>query len=342
MNDVLQHVMKEGKIQRWANKPNHVLTVGVIRDSHEAIWSSTEDGMDGIYEIGSITKTFTGLLAAIGEERGLWKVSDSLASFIPEWEKHPFAGETTLRHLVTHTSGLARVPKNISKTVIDRMNPYANYRDDDLMAAVMQEKRPSRRRWNYSNYGFGLLGWLLAKRTGQRLDEMMNEWIFAPLHMAQSSVAIPSSASLLPVFKANGKSAKHWEFHDAMAGAGAVHSTVSDMLRYLEAHLRDGGTLYRALERSRQELHAIDAKRGTAMAYGWMMQREKDGSMTYWHNGATYGSCSFAMFNREKQIGLVILSNCGFSLLGELHPFKMSVDKLAKHLWTRLAGEEHR
>jgi len=343
MNQKLNELMNRKKVQRWVTRPNHIVTVGVTQHSERAIWSSatghSEIGSDGIYEIGSITKTLTGLLLAIGEQQGLWKATDPLSSFISEWEGHPFAKETALLQLVTHTSGLPRLPKNINKTVIDRLNPYANYSEKDLMEAVTNEKLPRRRKWSYSNYGFGLLGWLLSKRVGKSLDEMMREWIFTPLNMRNSSVIIPESTTLLPVFKANDQPTKHWEFQDAMAGAGAVHSTVSDMLNYLEAHLNSADqSLQAALEQCRKEVHTMSPRMKTGIGYAWMIQHEKDGSITYWHNGATYGSCSFALFNREKQLGIVVLSNYGYSLLGELIPLKMSVDKLAKMVYETFIG----
>ena len=342
MDQKLNELMKQKKIQRWATRSNHVVTVGVTQHSERAIWSSAagdgEIGTNGIYEIGSITKTLTGLLLAIGEQQGWWKATDSLASFIREWEEHPFAKETTLLQLVTHTSGLSRLPQNINKTMTDRMNPYANYSEKDLMEAVTNEKLPRQRKWNYSNYGLGLLGWLLSKRVGKSLDEMMKEWIFTPLNMTNSSIAIPETISLLPVFKANGQPAKHWEFQDATAGAGAAHSTVSDMLNYLEAHLNDAHQpLQAALEQCRKEAHIMSSKMKTGIGYAWFIQHEKDGSVTYWHNGATDGSCSFALFNREKQLGIVILSNYGFSLLSQFIPLKMSVDRLAKMVYEEFA-----
>ncbi|MHA6483497.1 hypothetical protein ACX1C1_16545 [Paenibacillus sp. strain BS8-2] len=66
-----------------------------------------------------------------------------------------------------------------------------------------------------------------------------------------------------------------------------------------------------------------------------MFYKEKDGSTTHWHNGGTYGSSSFAAFNRDKGKGLVVLSNRGADLLSQIPLVgmrKMNVDKLARKL----------
>lgn len=117
--------------------------------------------------------------------------------------------------------------------------------------------------------------------------------------------------------------------------------TVSDMLHYMEAHLSDADhPLSAALAECRKAQHDIFPSRGIGIGYGWMFFREKDGSTTHWHNGGTYGSSSFATFNRDKRIGLVILSNHGTDIWSQLAPMigirKMSVDTLATLLTKEL------
>lgn len=340
MNKQFTACLSKKNIQLWSERPNHQLTVGLVHHSTHSIWTTGQgsgvDSSKSLYEIGSITKTLTGLLLAIGEQNGVWSRSDRLSDFVPEWSPSPFARSTTLLHLAAHTSGLSKVPRNLNATILDPLNPYANYKNDDLINAVASESLKKSSKHSYSNYGFGLLGWLLSRRIGVSLDEALRDLVFKPLGMNESAVQLPEiqREHLLPVFNAKGKPVPHWDFGDTMAGAGAVRSTVSDMLHYLDAHLSDADhSLYAALAECRKAKHDIFPSRGIGIGFGWMFYREKDGSTTHWHNGGTYGSSSFATFNRDRRIGLVILSNKGTDIWSQLAPMigirKMSVDTLA-------------
>jgi hypothetical protein len=112
------------------------------------------------------------------------------------------------------------------------------------------------------------------------------------------------------------------------------------MLHYLDAHLSDADHSLYALAECRKAQHDIFPIRGIGIGFGWMFFREKDGSTTHWHNGGTYGSSSFATFNRDMRIGLVILSNNGTDIWSQLAPMigirKMSVDTLATLLTKEL------
>lgn len=334
--------MQKNRIQRWMVKPNHKVTVGLISPSGRHVWlngefTSEEARLCGsIYEIGSVTKTFIGLLLAIGEEKGLWKNSDLLSDMIPKWASLPFAQQTTLLDLVTHTSGLPRLPHNIKGTVKDQLDPYANYDKNDLIEAVLTESAKEKRSFNYSNYGFGILGYLLSQNLGQSLHDGLSEMIFNPLKMKNTGDAghINNSETILSVYNPKGVATPRWIFQDTMAGAGAINSTVTDMLNYIEANLSlHGDNMASALKQSHNEHFAIHPSKGIGIGYGWLRYKEKDGSVTHWHNGGTYGSNSYATFNRDNGVGFVILSNYGMQLRSQLPLIgagKLNADKLAK------------
>jgi CubicO group peptidase (beta-lactamase class C family) len=210
MNSQFRAYLSKERIQWWAERPNHQLTVGLVHHSTRSIWTSGQgNGVDSskfLYEIGSITKTMTGLLLAIGEQNGVWSRSDRLSDFVPEWAPSPFAKGTTLQHLATHTSGLPEVPRNMKGSIIDPLNPYANYKDDDLISAVAAESLKKSNKHSYSNYGFGLLGWLLSRRLDISLDEALRDLVFKPLGMTDSAAQLPEvqREHLLPVFNPRG------------------------------------------------------------------------------------------------------------------------------------------
>ena len=199
--------MAQDRVSRFAVLPNHRLAVGLISKGSSRIWASggfaEEKNAKDVYEIGSLTKTMTGLLLAIGEQKGHWSRTDTLSDLIPEWSSSPFAAQTTLLQLVTHTANLPRIPGNFCNTVTDKLNPYANYSERHLVEALLSESLKPNPKHLYSNYGFGLLGWLLAKRLGLSLGDALRQWIFDPLSMnrteLRTSHAQHHPAELVPV-----------------------------------------------------------------------------------------------------------------------------------------------
>ncbi|MEK3883512.1 serine hydrolase domain-containing protein [Paenibacillus sp. PL2-23] len=342
MEQAIGKILKQSRVSRFSSKPNHRLAIGLIQNGRLLIWSDGQPiahmESEDAYEIGSLTKTMTGLLLAIGERKGYWSATDSLAELVPEWSASPFAQAATLHQLVTHTSHLPRIPANFRETVTDKLNPYSNYKEEHLAAAVLAEnKKPSSPKHLYSNYGFGLLGWILARRLGLSLGELLQEHILKPLGMNATKLRAreqSSTQSLPPVFNAKGSAVPHWDFHEAMAGAGAVCSTMPDMLRYIQAQLGQADeALHLAIQHSQKEHHPLLKSRGIGVGYAWMFYKEKDGSTTYWHNGGTYGSTSFLSFNPQHGAGFVILSNYGTDIRSQLPLIginRMNVDKLAR------------
>ncbi|MCR2806383.1 serine hydrolase domain-containing protein [Paenibacillus soyae] len=346
MEQWISNIMTQKRVSRFAGLPDHRLSIALLTNEGNRVWTSGNTASDegGVYEIGSLTKTMTGLLLAIGEQKGLWSRSDTLSDLIPEWSSSAFAAGTTLLQLVTHTAHLPRIPGNFRDTVTDKMNPYANYSDRHLAEAVLAEQaKPQTPKHLYSNYGFGLLGWALAQKLGMSLREALEQWIFSPLGMTDTQLRAldPSSpAGLVPVYDAKGKPVPHWSFHESTAGAGAVCSTAADMLQYVRANLGQAGeSVSSAIEHGQKEHHAIFKSRGIGVGYAWMFYKEKDGSTTHWHNGGTYGSTSFLSFNREQGKGFVILSNYGTDVRSQIPLIgmnRMNVDKLARAFSNRL------
>lgn len=130
---------------------------------------------DTVYEIGSITKVFTALLLADAVERGAVSLDDPVQKYLPAGVILPVKGAPiTLAHLASHTSGLPRLPPNLKPA--DDANPYADYSVDDLYAslrALRLESAPGR--YEYSNYGAGLLGHVLALQAGRPYEELLVE-----------------------------------------------------------------------------------------------------------------------------------------------------------------------
>lgn len=321
-------------------KPTGV-AIAVVRDGERSIFGFGTAWPDSVFEIGSITKTFTGLLMAQMVEHGQVKPDTPVRELLPAGTvARPAGAEITLLDLVTQHSGLPRLPGNFAPA--DPANPYVDYGADELYQLLAQHglARPEKPQFLYSNLGFGLLGHALALRTGAGYAEALKKYVLEPLGMHDTAVALSADQHrrFLPAYSADLRAVQPWEF-DALAGAGALRSTAEDLLKFLEASLRPESvgsrttdpyarTLPAALRRSQQLL--ADIGPGGRIAYAWLYDAR---SGTYWHNGGTGGYSSYAFFNPKENCAGVVLANVAISARGSF------ADQLGQHVRQRLAGE---
>jgi serine-type D-Ala-D-Ala carboxypeptidase/endopeptidase len=265
---------------------------------------------DTVYEIGSITKTFTATLLAEAVLAGRVTLDTPVAQLLPDF-KIPSRGgrEITLGELATQHSGLPRLPSNLRPK--DPQNPYADYDGAKLKAflAAYQIPRDPGATYEYSNLGFGLLGYALAHAANTTYGAMTTEKIFKPLGMTMSGTALTEAmrAHLAPGHDGSGNPVKNWDF-DALGGAGAIRSTADDMLRYLKANMGVGASpLGAAMQFAQQpRSNAVNAMR---IGLAWMTT----GSGIVWHNGQTGGYASFIGFTADRRRGIVILTDTGMA-----------------------------
>jgi CubicO group peptidase (beta-lactamase class C family) len=197
---------------------------------------------DTVFEIGSITKTFTTLLLQDMVERGEVKLDDPVAKYLPESVKVPArnAKQITLLNLATHTAGLPRDPSNLTPTRGLPGNAFADYTVEKLYAFLSSftlDREPGSK-FEYSNVGMALLGHILALKTGTNYEALVVERICRPLKM--NSTRITLTPELQARFARGhdqlGKPAPNWEFQ-VYDGAGGLRSTANDLLKYVSANL---------------------------------------------------------------------------------------------------------
>lgn len=157
--------------------------IGIVKDGQTQViaYGETSKGSkvkpdaDTVYEIGSISKVFTGILLADMVRKGIVKLDDPVQKYLPEGVKMPILdGKTiTLEHLVTHTSGLPRMPDNFMPA--DPANPFADYSESQMYKFLEGHKlRRPPGQYEYSNYGMGLLGHFLARKMGKTYEQYKN------------------------------------------------------------------------------------------------------------------------------------------------------------------------
>jgi D-alanyl-D-alanine-carboxypeptidase/D-alanyl-D-alanine-endopeptidase len=302
-----------------ARRPRGGLVIGVIQNNRRYIGgfgqiSATETNPpDGrtLFEIGSITKVFTGVTLAKLAGDGLVKLNDPISDFLPPGVVSPRKNgrEITLLQLATHTSGLPRLPANLDTS---KKNPYANYTAAELYQSLAEVKLASEpgRKSEYSNYGFGLLGQLLALKAGTNYEALVTRTLCEPLGMSNTVIHLSEDqeSRLTPGHNLEGGMASKWDF-DALAGCGAFRSDADDLLAFVTANLgTNEAPIYKALADA-QKFHFKEFTGGVGL--GWQMAEPVEERLIHWHNGATAGYVSFMAFDRQHQAGVVILSNYG-------------------------------
>lgn len=290
-----------------------------------------------LLEIGSVTKTFTGLLLAEMAGRGEVRLDDPIGAYLPSGVRTPKrAGrEITLEDLATHTARLPRSGGTLMRQSLrNRTQPFADYSYADLYEAVTHTGiRPGiGKKVRYSNLGFGLLGHILGMAGGKPYEELVTERVCRPLGLKDTSTATVGDR-LTSGHSRKGRRVPPFEI-DTLAGAGVLRSSARDMVRYLQAHLRPETTpLAEPLElvqRSRRDIR----KGRLAIGLAWMVL-VKDGGRTLWHNGGTMGFGAFAGFQRGTSVGLVVLYNSRYRMRIDRAAIK-ALDGLAAQ-----AGEEN-
>nr|WP_295926646.1 serine hydrolase domain-containing protein [uncultured Dyadobacter sp.] len=262
-----------------------------------------------VFEIGSISKTFTALLLADLVQKGKIKLDDPAERYLPDSIRMPFVGDRkiTLADLSSHTSGLPRMPDNF--TPKDSTNPYTDYSVKDMYAFVDSiRSRKLTHKYEYSNLGVGLLGVAETNFTGKSYEALIQQIICKPLGMEQTSTL--NTSRFLTTGHVATYPVNHWDL-DAMAGAGGIRSSAEDLMRYLKAQMGVTRTeLLPAMKLTQKPLHHVNERMKVGL--GWHFAFA-NGDTIITHSGGTGGYRTFAAFNIKAKKAIVILNNSTYS-----------------------------
>ncbi|MFW6348079.1 MAG: serine hydrolase, partial [Cyclonatronaceae bacterium] len=273
-----------------------------------------------LYEIGSITKTFTASLFAILMEQPAYADAFPQQSDTPvneilaradidsEFRLPDFEGDAiTLKHLLTHHSGLPRLPQNMTPAAAD--DPYRDYTRADLTEAVsgLELSRAPGEEFAYSNLGFMILGYVSELLTGRDYDALVATYITGPLEMTHTA-RLPDVRSETATPTMSGEVVSPWRFEE-LRGLGELHSNARDMARYVQAQLGQHEFEYSA---SFAGLHAPATAVDEAFNMGLSWFREESAGQTLIsHGGGTGGFRSYISFHPESGRGVAVLTNSG-------------------------------
>ena len=324
-------------VNRVALGRNPGIVVGLLDEAGPRIVVAGVSGRDGVeldgntvFEIGSITKVFTAAILEDMVSRGEVGFEDEVAGFLPRHVRVPSeeGRAITLLDLATHRSGLPRMPSNFSPA--DFQNPYADYTVEQLYSFLSSYELPRGigTEWDYSNLGMGLAGHALSLKAGMTFERLVRELILDPLSMNHTGfdLAPPVGA---PTAQGHGPAARpvpNWDV-PTLAGAGALRSTMYDMLLFTAANLMEADLEISPVLHRTHEVRVPDIAENLSMALGWLINTRFPDCPIIWHNGGTGGFHSFIGLDKVGRKAVIVLTNgvqsiddIGFHLLDGRNP----------------------
>ena len=284
--------------------------VGIERRNDSLVYV---DNSDSVFEIGSITKTFTGTMLAKLVYDGKVNKDDPVRNYLPvTLNQSSLNGkEMTLVQLADHTSGLPFEPTNVrndDKHPFDQYAPYKNYGTerlyDYLAHQLVLQSTPGEKRI-YSNLGGGLLGHILTLIGKKSYEELMFETICKPLKMSNTFVELTPDRERRMV---HGRypNGDLLPFGDgdcgALTGCGGIKSSARDLVKYLKANMTDTTYFYLAQKTTTQ----FDEHFSGALGWAPYSERAKVHQGAF---GATPGYTCGIIFERNTRVGVVVLTN---------------------------------
>ena len=329
---------KESSIKLLLNNvkrylPDVSIVVGIITPNGTQVYgygnisksNSTKVNGDTIFDTASITKTFTTTLLADMVNQGLVNLDDPIERYLPATVKVPtYNGhKITLESLATHTSGLPDFPAGWI-----RNHTYTTQQVYNFLSNTPLHGEPGTKA-NYSDFGMGLLGHILSIRAGVQYAQLVKDRILSVLGMDSTGIAMNStSITLSDALKSRlakghlGDKEINLEFvPEAIQGAGALHSTANDLLKYLAANI---GLIHTSINDIIRETHPIrheypqapslhfDSNKSLSASYvglGWFIDTNLSTEVIT-HSGGIDGYSSLVGFNPTKQEGVVLLCSC--------------------------------
>jgi len=292
------------------------LTVGMFVDGEKSIQVFNQTGQieDGnyIYEIGSITKTFTASLLAkyINEQKML--LNDSIQKYIEGLDSEQYY--PTLKRLATHTAGYHRFLPNgkwfrfkmFKGLITGEIKEGENLlqMDFDKMVHLIHENSLQDKDypWQYANFGMALVGYAVGVASGLGYWNTMSQFLSEELKLKHSYVGTNADKNLHGFSLGTNKDIGNWVWgNNLMAPAGDISSTAEDLLEYAKINMLEEKP-YLTLCHQKY----VDAKKHD-MGLGWILQKNKNHVL--WHNGGTGGFRSYLGIDKHKKCAVVVLAN---------------------------------
>ena len=264
-----------------------------------------------IFEVGSITKSFTASLISILESKNFLSFDDKVNDLLDSPYKNPRLAEITVNDLLIHHSGLPKLPKYIGSKQKDPQNPYADYTKTDLLDFYSSFIPEDKREFIYSHVNYGLLEIIIENVTSSDYGTALSTFLLDPLKMNNTFIhkTEDSESSITYGFDRAGRQTKNWDFASFGASEG-IKSNLEDLVLFTRAHLGSTDSAF-------SDIFAVNHQPEVQTHYnerifagkGWHVFNQKKNFNIITHSGKTYGHRAYISFIKETKTAVIILSN---------------------------------
>lgn len=271
--------------------------------SREPVTSKT------LFEIGSITKTFTCSALAYLVQKKEIDLNEKAQAYLPSTISLPEKNGKAIRiiDLATAHSGLSRMPGNFTPANVS--NPYIDYTDKELAVYLnnCELNTEPGAHYEYSNLGMGLLGYILTQKKNTTYSKLIKETILSQLQMKETFISGETKSKLIATGYMDKApvAAWTWSNQSVLTGAGGIISNAEDMINFLKAQLATSDPVLNAAFQDAHKERSDAGSPDMQIGLGWHIKNHK----YVWHNGGTGGFRSFAGFDPEKKRAIVLLTN---------------------------------
>jgi CubicO group peptidase (beta-lactamase class C family) len=293
---------------------NSSLSIGIAdgRKTAQYYYGETSKGSgnlpngQSIYEIGSISKTFTATMLAHAVNEGKLSLNDDIRNYLPgQYPNLEYQGKpVTVLQLANHTSGLPRLPANLgTQAGFNVADPYKGYTREMISQYLTTFVPDTATGYKavYSNLGIAILGLILENVYHEPLENILQRVITKPLQMHNTRFLPGPEQAKDKTTGYHSTAVPFWDMENFRA-AGGLKSNLQDMLNYLKANIGDINADYKLSHRQTIQMRRYKC------ALAWMIKDVNARQIT-WHDGGTAGFTSYIGFNNESAKGIVILNN---------------------------------
>lgn len=276
------------------------------------------------FYIASSTKSFTALIAAIADQKGIVKLDDPITKYLPEVKFDPAlaAGQVKVRDLLSHTSGMENDPVSFRVAYSGEHSPEKLIQLLDYTVA----NKAGRGNYQYTNFGYNLYAIILDKVSGKRWQDWLQDEIFQPLGMKRTTAYMSKAEKgkwqmakpYRGIAKGDIREVYMTKKDNSMQSAGGLITTLDDAARWLEMQLNlgklDGKQVLpkNLVENNQQSVVKTGENRDffnpAEYGYGWSFS-DFGGQKVLHHFGGFPGYMTHISFMPEKGIGVAVFVN---------------------------------
>lgn len=308
----VENAITKNALQLLEDKRFHSVSIAVLKDGRSTIkhfgeltiGKGNKPNDSTLYELASVTKTFTGYVAAKAVLDKKINLDDDIRIYLSEsYPNLEFKGEPIrIKHLITHTSGFPNFP-------IKSENKEAFV---EGLKLIKIETKPGEV-YSYSNTAPELTAYILQKVYQKPFEELVVEFVLKPNKMYQTKFTLNENDRVRLVKGYNDKNELMPNFNRTLwGGISGLHSTAPDLVKYMKLQLDQSNLI---VNESHKKLHkeGFDFWEG----YHWYII-ENDNRSIYRHHGGIYGMQNWFVIYTKQNIGISILTNTSFNETGDI------------------------